>query len=552
MDKKYFLKILILTLPAWLYLLRPGYFSMHDDLQVMRLFQMDKCLSDGQIPCRYSPDMAWGYGQAMFNYYSAFPYYLGAILVKLSFSYLSTVKLLFLVSLVGSVIGMFLLAREFWGEKGALFSALLYVYAPYHALDIYVRGAMAESMALMLLPFVWHGLYLVSQKRRWKWVLYTTIALGLMLMTHNISLVLTAPFTAVWMVYLVLKTKNLRLFLDYAFVGMLSLGLAAFFIIPAFFERNLIQADLFIDDYYDFRAHFVSLRQLFVERKWGFGGSVFGPNDDLSFQIGWLHSASAILASVFSLAFWKRHKDKFVLVWILLFLFTFATFMAHSRSNFIWEALPLLEFAQFPWRFLGVSIFILSFLGGSVFSLKYIKIFLPLFIIALIALNYGYFKGEHYYPDETDTTKLTGKSLVEQKMAAVLDYLPQTASTNPKAMAPSRALVLEGDAEALNFNKKSNYFFFDANVYSKAQVAVPVIYFPGWHVFTNDQELEVVPTSELGLISVELDPGTYMVRGFFEETSFRSISNFLTVITFMFLVLVSMWVSKKRKFLWYQ
>ncbi len=551
MHKKYLIVLLVLTVPAWLYLLRPGYFSMHDDLQVMRLYQMDKCISDGQIPCRYSPDMVWGFGQAMFNYYSAFPYYLGTIFVKLSLSYIAAVKTLFLISLLGSGIGMYLLAREFWGDKGALFSALLYVYAPYHALDIYVRGALAESFSLMLLPFIWHGLYLMTRKRRWNYVLYTSVGLGLLLMTHNISLVMFAPFTAIWILYLLIKSKKIGLLIDYGISTLLAFGLAAFFLLPAFFERNLIQAELFIDEYYDFHAHFVSLRQLFLERSWGFGGSVFGQEDGMSFQIGWFHSIAALAAGFLSIKFWKKHKTKFVLIWVVLSALVLATFMTHSRSIFIWKRIPFLEFVQFPWRFLGISIFLVSFVGGSVIKNKTSKLIITILIAILILFNYGYFKAEHHYPKETDISKLTGKNLINQQKAAVLDYLPKTALTNPKTLAPKHALVLTGEAETLNFTKKSNYFFYDAKVYTKAQIAVPVIYFPGWKVFIENQQQKIIPTQELGLISISLEPGTYMVRGFFEETPFRIFSNMLSVITFIFIVVSLIWYKNRKRFLYY-
>ena len=60
--------VLICVIAGW-QLFRPGYFTMHDDLQVMRLFEMDRCLQDGQIPCRWAADLGAGYGQPMFNYY---------------------------------------------------------------------------------------------------------------------------------------------------------------------------------------------------------------------------------------------------------------------------------------------------------------------------------------------------------------------------------------------------------------------------------------------------------------------------------------------------
>ncbi len=80
-NKKFDL-ILIFTLSVFIIwpLFLPGYFSHHDDLQVMRIFEMRQCFIDFQIPCRWVPDMGYGNGFPLFNYYGVFPYYLGAIL----------------------------------------------------------------------------------------------------------------------------------------------------------------------------------------------------------------------------------------------------------------------------------------------------------------------------------------------------------------------------------------------------------------------------------------------------------------------------------------
>lgn len=75
-------------------LLLPGYFSHHDDLQVMRIFEMRKCFQDLQIPCRWVPDMGYGNGFPLFNFYGVFPYYLGAIL-SFIFGYIGSAKILF-------------------------------------------------------------------------------------------------------------------------------------------------------------------------------------------------------------------------------------------------------------------------------------------------------------------------------------------------------------------------------------------------------------------------------------------------------------------------
>ena len=73
------LAIIILVLIASRDLIKPGYFSIHDDLQVGRLYQMELCFRDLQIPCRWVPDMGYGYGYPLYNFYPSLPYYFGMI-----------------------------------------------------------------------------------------------------------------------------------------------------------------------------------------------------------------------------------------------------------------------------------------------------------------------------------------------------------------------------------------------------------------------------------------------------------------------------------------
>lgn len=209
LNKKYLVLLAILIIPAVEFLFWPGYFNMHDDLQVMRLLQMDKCFADGQIPCRWSPDMAYGFGQPMFNFYSVIPYYLGAFMRMLTpLTYLGTVKMLFLISFLIGAVGMYLLVNKIWGKSAGLLSAVLYTYAPYHALDVYVRGALAESFALGLLPFLWHSIYILINKPNYPRLIYASLIIAAVLATHNISTMLYAPITLIWALYWIISKKK--------------------------------------------------------------------------------------------------------------------------------------------------------------------------------------------------------------------------------------------------------------------------------------------------------------------------------------------------------
>ena len=84
--------ILIIIFPVIFRLIRPGFYSMYDDMQVIRLQQMDVCVRDGQIPCRWVPDLGLGYGYPLYQYYAPLPYYFMETVHLLGFSYAPRIK----------------------------------------------------------------------------------------------------------------------------------------------------------------------------------------------------------------------------------------------------------------------------------------------------------------------------------------------------------------------------------------------------------------------------------------------------------------------------
>lgn len=532
---------LVLILPAARFLFGPGYFNMHDDLQVMRIFEMEKCFADGQIPCRWAPDMAWGYGQAMFNFYSAFPYYLGVLIRMVTpLSIMGTVLLLFLISLIGAAAGMYLLAREFWGRTGGILAAILYTYAPYHALDIFIRGALAESFALAILPFVWLAIYKVIKNPTFGRVSALALALSALFTTHNVSSLIYAPFTAIWAAFWVISLKKWRAILDLGLSGLLGMGLSAFFLFPNLVEQGLIQKEFLTIDYSDFRAHFVTIRQLFLDRSWGHGPSIFGPKDEISFQIGWPHWWLIAPLGLIALVWYRKKKTKLLSLILvgLLGLSLSSAFLTHSRSTPIWLKIPIMAFIQFPWRFLGLTIFALSFAGGALayqskFKYKFKNFFVAVIILVIIVFNYKYFEPWNRSYKVTDEEKLSGVAFELQQKSAILDYLPKTAPIAPKEDAPDTPVVVAGEGKTLNYTKRSNSFFFDAEIYQDAQIQIPVMYFPGWVVISRGKTIPSKPTGDYGVITISLPEGKHVIQGRFQNTPVRSIGNAVTVLSLL-------------------
>ena len=307
--RKYFGIIVVLVLSFWAIkpLFVPGFFPMHDDTQVARVFEMGKMLQSGMFPVRWVPDLGYGYGYPIFNFYAPLAYYVGGFFTLLGFDALIATKIMMLVGIILAGIFMYLLAREFWGELGGIVSSLFYIYAPYHALDIYVRGDVAEVWAYGLIPLMFFGFYKLYQQLSikndlppiisnfkfqisnfyvWKWVVVGSLGYAGVILSHNLTAMMVTPFiTIVILLYCFIAYRNKKLFIIYCLVFTILLGLmlSAFYWIPALLEMKYTNVLSQIGGGADFRNHFICLGQLW-DSQWGFGGSAQGWIEGLSFK----------------------------------------------------------------------------------------------------------------------------------------------------------------------------------------------------------------------------------------------------------------------------
>ena len=513
---------------------------MHDDMQAMRVLQLDKCLKDGQFPCRWVPDMGYGYGYPQFIYYSPLPYYAMEAFHLLGMSFLDSVKSGFALSFVLSGLTMFLLGRSLWGNLGGLTSAVFYIYAPYRASDAFSRGAVGEFWAMVFLPLIfWSVLEFVKTEKK-KYIVFLALSYGGLLVTHNITSLAFTPFLVLWSVFLLYLYKKWKLVLKLVAGVIWGIGFASFFLLPVIFEKQFAHTETMIMGYFNYLAHFVSLKQLFWSGHWGFGSSELGPNDDLSFSIGILHWLFALIAVV--LAFIKERKEKIFKAASFLFLAGLAAvFMTHQRSVFLWNKLPFLEYFQFPWRFLTIVTFCFSSLAGALIyfakSQGNKKILAFFLIILVIFFNSFYFHPREWY-DLSDKEKFSGELWQKQLTISIFDYLPIFAKMPPDSEAPEVPLVVQGQADILDYQKGSNWQKGRIKVLSEtSKIEIPSYYFPGFKVWVNGTETEIDYNNDLGLININLSKGENEVMLKLTKTLPRKAGDILSLFSFCVLIL---------------
>lgn len=544
------LLLLILTIPVLLPLFNPGFFPTQDTIYIARVYQMNEALKDGQFPVRWVGGLR--YGEPTFNFYAPLPYYAGVLVkgigsaINPGFSLLLTVKVLIALGFVLSSLAMFWFVRSIVGNMGGLLSAALYLYAPYHSVDVYVRGALSESWALIFFPLIFLAAHKLSQRVNLTRVIWLVLSLTGLFLTHNVMTMLFAPFIVAWMIYLVWISHNPKLAVWFTAAVIWAIGLSASFLLPAFFEKEFVQSIFLTGGYYDFRGHFVSIAQFFT-LFWGYGASLWGIDDGMSFQLGLVHWLVLLITLVVTLVV-KGHQSLKVLTLTLTGLFVLSLFMQHNRSTPFWLIFPILGYAQFPWRFLGISIFLVSVTSGLLPKLlegfhQRWQVATLLFLVAAVLVNVGYFRPEKYFWEQTDQDYISA-ALLSRNDKLPKDYLPiwvkvlsSDKLTEPRAVS--------GQIKASGFIKNSHQAQFQVSVFQDSKIEVPVTYFPGWQIATNDQRIEQLEPTPLGLIHFQLPRGEYMVKLKFADTPIRTAGNTITLISLAALG-ISLLIMKRR------
>lgn len=537
--------VLIFGFLAARHLFAPGYFNMHDDLQMMRQLEMEKCFMDGQIPCRWVPDMGYGYGYPLFNYYPPLPYLTGQLFRVLGFSFVATAKLLFAFAFIASGLTMYALAKEFFGRVGGTLSAIFYIWAPYHSVDVYVRGAMNESWALIWFPLVFLYAYKVlASKETFKKNINLIILLALswfaLFTSHNLMVIVLLPFFALWcLLWLVLK-RRVWAVPQLALGGALSIALAAFFTLPVILEKDIVQTGSLIVGYYEYSAHYASIAQILFSRFWGYGPSVWLTEDRMSFQIGWFHWIVPLFVTLYAVRSYIVNKtlSKAVLA-VLFFVLSgwLAAFMIHSRSIFFWKHIEALSFIQFPWRYLTVVIFSFSFAaGGLMYFLKgKTRLLSAVFVVlAVLIYSWSFFYPEHGKMGKlTDEEKFTGAAWDLQQTAGIYDYLPNTAKTAPKAPRTVQAEFMEGKGKVIEGARGTNWEKFQIEAESDSVIRMNVMNYPNWVVLVNGQKVEtyVADTEEWGRIYFNVPSGTSYIEARLYDTPVRTIGNMVSLLS---------------------
>ncbi len=482
-----------------------GYFPTHDgQWAVMRLIEMNREIKDFQLPPRWAGFLNHGYGYPLFLFTYPFPYYLGEVLHIIGFGFVDAIKLIFILSIIGSAVTMYIFS-------GSAIATLFYLYGPYRLVNLFIRGSIGESLAFVWYPLLgWLGRVMVKEHKPHLIGLFAAV-FGILIITHNASALLFAPVLVAYLYGVVFfeKNKTILSFFIPIFGIVLGFGTAAYFWLPALIEQQYTVLSTGILQGFD---RFVSPLELVIGR-----GSV----RDFPLTIGIFH----IIAVVFALGILltgKHRKQFYFATGILIIVFFFMT----PFAKLFWEITPIFSSVDFVWRLLGIfSCMIALVIGyGAKKGLLYQVFYIVLLIgavwqgIQLFPQTRTYFPDAYYETNDGTTT-------------AFDELMPQWVVQKPRNIWEQKILIIQGNGMVAIEENRSQRLQFNAIMQDEGKLEINTLFFPGWKAYIDDKETEVVVHPTRGTMEIMVPQGTHLVKLQFSNTPIRTIADWITVVS---------------------
>lgn len=531
--------VLVILIP----ILKPGFFSVHDETHIVDVYQMIRSIQFNGLPPRFAPDFSFGLGHPYFNFYYHLPFYVSTIFFYLGFSMTDSFKYMMGVSVIAAASGFYFFLRSIFSKISAVTGTLIYMLSPYFAVDLYVRGAFGELFIFALVPWCAYFLKKYLDKPSGFNLALTSLFIGLLGISHNVL----HPFTfSLLFGYglvcnLVLK-RNFKSYFKILLPFILGIGLSGYYLIPAFLEVKFISAY----EQINIADHFPFIKQLIIPH-WGYGPSIWGYLDDISFDIGTVNLI-LLTASFFILKFVTRKKRYY------LFFFWAVTaaalLLTNSRTLFFWESLQALRLVQFPWRMLLLITISTSFIGALVIdalterlSEKRSRVLIFSVVLLLILFNIWHYSPseykqitdeqylERYFANRTLSGNGVRGGLSPEYLNFTEDFIPPTVWQKMRPAGLLEEVRLATQSGSLSFSAIGLAYDITYQTPVLNKIIVAKTYFPGWEAEGNSGKINTEAYSEYGIIGIPVPEGSGRIRLRFANTFIRTVANLTTALS---------------------
>lgn len=526
-DRLPYLLIPLVAALAVLPLIANGCSCGHDfDFHLLSWMEAARQFAHGNLRPQWMSSAAWNAGEPRFVFYPPLSWTIGAAL-GVVLPWAATPIVYTWMALTAAGVAMYRLGRTVGGSAAALIVAMLYTVNPYMLFTAYERTAYAELLAAAWIPLLLDGIL----RRRVTIpgiaipvaMLWLTNAPAAVMSCYCLALVTLFRSAIEWRRSRLADMEEPRSSLTSWIVlprnslagTALGLGLAAFYIVPAAFERRYVQIAMAI------------IPGMRIEDNFLFHHTGDVPHDNV------LHTASVIGVILIGLTIAvvaaspllgsrlsdgeKKGAETRERLGLLVLLAIVLGFFLTSPALFLWKHLPELAFLQFPWRLVAL---VSAVLGATLaLALSGLRLrtgqTVSLALVCVLPLIYFGYREFHQDCDPEDTVSARLATFRAGDGSEPTDeYTPVTADNDsllrnsppywlasnadgkppegaPGGRTPSHLTIHTGAPQTLILNLRD---------------------YPAWKISVNGVAVAVREQRDDGLLAVPVGAGTSVVQ----------------------------------------
>jgi hypothetical protein len=572
---------LLILLPV-LWALLPGGLPNSADYMVhfARIIEIVLSWRDGILIPRWSLNLGFGYGIPVFVFGPPLAYWLGAMFNMVGLEPESAYKAMLVTTLVISAAGMYRLGQALLGVWAGVVATVAFVYAPNQLFTLFVQGNAPQLLAWSFVPWsLWAVIQLYDtsgRREQFAYVLVLAFAVGATLMSHNVVSLVLVPTVALLAVTLWVATQRHRALWLVVVGGVLGSMMGAWFAMPALLEMDNASTDLIRS--FDYRLYFVPLTELLA---WPPRIDTAAINPYIPRTLG-LPQVVVALMGVVLLVSWPlvrrvkgagsgtlpSGKMRGRVFWATaLFMTLYALFcgwMATSGSAPLWKNISILEFLQFPSRWIGFAGYALAWLAAVGVALlprgsqRFAAGALSLLLLGSALVN--------LYPDKLppDTRSLSAYEVVRYEVRSgaigTTSYGEFNPRWAPRPLPPSLLVddylaqrpvdrlegVLPEGASSRTLEVNAHHQRYEIVLPAATTLSFNLLYFPGWRATVNGSPVEIWPQEATGLVTLALPAGESVVELVFGPTPLRRWVGLLSAIAWTIFGVGVVWSLRGR------
>ena len=500
-----FLIIPIAACIAILPLILQGCSCGHDfDFHLLSWFEAANQFSHGNLHPTWAYTPAWNAGEPRFIFYPPISWLLGAIL-GLILPWTWTPITYTWLALTAAGLTLYHLAKTFATRNAALVAATFYVVNPYTLFTAYERTAYAELLAAAWIPLLLHAIL-----RDKVTIPRIAIPLALLWLTNAPAAVMASYILALLsLIRLATRTSfqpttRLKLATITILGTTLGLALAAFYIVPAAYQRGFVQINMAILPGLHPQDNFLFHHTLDADHD-----HVLRTASTIAVILILLTVCALLLARIRT----KPASRNAILLFSLAILTLTITLLLTPLSAPIWYYLPELRFLQFPWRLLAILAPTLSLtvaLALSHINLKPLPTTLLSVAIAA-SLSYSAYAAFHQPcdPEDTVAARLAHFRSANPAAEPTDEYTPITADNDALALTnPPYWLADTAEASAPKSTTPGPApVHLTLNTAASEVLILNLRDYPSWSITRNGTPIHTRLNREDGLIALPIPAG---------------------------------------------